>query len=368
VSAEVLKGIKVGMIPPSFSLPDDKGAEVSLSSFEGTPLAIIFWSTWSSRSEEILEDFRKYHEEYAAQGLNILAVNIDGENLSLQREEKRRSYIEGKELPYLVLIDKHLQTFVSYGVMAHPSAVLIDRGGKVVYALGGYPLSLREELEDNIRSVLGKSERSLQEEPPAEQEAFIGEDPEGDEKHSPLTEPAVMLVRNALADGDTERANSYIKSADPSASMRNDARYVKGFVMLLEGQEEAMEAFRSLSKSPGGEGWGKWGLGLVLLADGKAQEAVEKMKEAAALQPDNSEAQAFIRRHLVSVWKEGETETAEEELLTLFPELTEVRNTYVRLFRLREERRDKSGGAVLTEAEGGGSPLMDISGTPAQGK
>jgi peroxiredoxin len=164
--AEALTGIENDMIPPPFTLPDDNGEEVSLSSFQGSPLAIIFWSTWSPRSKEILEDFREHHSKYSSEGLKIIAINIDGEKLNNLQHNEIREYASSMALPFPILYDDELLTFASYGVMAHPSFVLIDSGGKVAYSLGGYPLSLREELRENIDKILIAPERTDEEDIP----------------------------------------------------------------------------------------------------------------------------------------------------------------------------------------------------------
>ena len=315
---------------------------------------------WTLKGLEILEDFREYHERYGGKGLKIVAINIDGENLDVRQRREIRDFAAGLNLPYTLLYDENLAVFVSYGVMAHPSAVLVGKGGKIVYSLGGYPLSLREELEEEIQKTLG-----LYVLPPAAEQSSVtkyvarngalqyfnlgrnlaakGQRERARsafakalERDPAFIEPAVMIARLSLAEGAVEEAEALLKSVDASLINRNDLRYMLGFLMLLkESDEKAEGAFNSLAKRSDGTGWSNWGLGLVRLSSEEKEEALRYFHEAAVLQPSNPEAAGFIRRHLVAAWREGRSLTEEEELTALFPVLSELRSRYRRMFRLQ---------------------------------
>ena len=351
-----LRDIESGQTPPPFTLTDGSGRKLSLEHFSDSPGAIIFWSTWSPRSVEILEDFRLYHEEYASRGLKVVAINVDGENLNTQRKADIRRYVEEMNLPFPVLLDENLEAFVAYGVMAHPSAVLLGRDGRVAYTLGGYPLTLREEMRENLLKVLG-----IAVEPEVPEVPSVGYVPGGGalqyynlgkrlvaksqperaraafrtalERDPSFLDPAVMIARLALLDGDVEEAEKVIRSADPDTVNRDDLRFLLGHMMLVKGKEEAAEkAFRRLQERSPSEGWGLWGLGLVALTRDDIAGALERMEEAAALRPAPIEAEALVRKHLVGIWLRGESDPREEGFLTLFPSLSDLRDRYRKLF------------------------------------
>lgn len=351
-----LRDIEPGQPPPPFTLADGSGRTLSLAHFSDSPGAIIFWSTWSPRSVEILEDFRTYHEEYAPRGLKVVAINVDGENLSTQRKADIRRYVEGMNLPFPVLLDENLEAFVAYGVMAHPSSVLLGRDGRVAYTLGGYPLTLREELREHLLKVLG-----LAVEPEVPEVPSVGYVPGGGalqyynlgkslvaknqperarkafrtalERDPSFLDPAVMIARLALLDGDVEEAEKVIRSADPGTINRDDLRFLLGHMMLVKGKEEAAEkAFLGLQERSPSEGWGLWGLGMVALTREDIAGALEKMEEAAVLRPAPLEAEALVRKHLVGIWLRGESDPLEEGFLVLFPSLSDQRDRYRKLF------------------------------------
>ena len=356
-----LKTVSAGMAPPPFALPDRSDKIVSLEYLAGHPGVIVFWSTWSPRSAEILEDMSGYHRQYAPKGLRIVTVNVDGENLDHRRREEIRRYTEERDPPFPVLFDRNLEAFAAYGVMAHPSALVIDRDGRITYTLGGYPPSLRDELRDNLLKVLGlyvepvvtdlpdegyvPADGALQhynlglslmekDQPERALAAFreaTGRDPS-------FIEPAVMTARLSLAAGEIDEAEDFLRSVDPEAINRSDIRYLLGMMLLLKGKEVAAEkVFQRLEEQSPGEGWGKWGLGLAALARNDGPAAAAAMKEASSLQPANREAASYLRSYLVSYWRRGSPAPAEEELTPLFPSLQELRDRYRRMFRLGGE-------------------------------
>jgi peroxiredoxin/Flp pilus assembly protein TadD len=328
--AAALKDLGAGQKAPPFRLSDISGSTFTLEDFAGNPAAIVFWSTWSPRSEEVLEDFREYHRLYAEDGLRIVAVNIDGENLDYPRRTRVKSVIEEMDLPFPVLLDERLEAFVAY--------------------------SLREELKDNLLKVLGLYVEPARPEPladlPPERSAALRQHNLGRRLMSlgqtkealrafdrasaadpAFFEPAVMAARLSLTEDDPSRAEKLLRNAGPEAVNRNDLRFLLGSLLLHKGKKEAAtEIFAGLKKKSPREGWGAWGLGMVSLSEGNVGEALEWMREASAIQPASAEAEAALRMYLTKAWLRRESVSFEEDLLSLFPSLGELRERYQRMF------------------------------------
>jgi peroxiredoxin len=356
--ASALKTVDEGMTPPPFALPDRGERTVSLEHLSGYPGVIVFWSTWSPRSAEIIDDMIDYHRRYADEGLRIVAINVDGENLDHRRREEIRRYTEEKDPPFPVLFDRSLEAFAAYGVMAHPSAVVVNREGRISYILGGYPPSLRDELKDNLLKVLDIYVAPVTTDLPDEgyvpaggalqhynlglsllekdqPERALAAFREATQRDPSFVEPAVMTVRLSLAAGEIGRTEEFFKSVEPEAINRNDLRYLLGVMMLLKGRGTAAEkVFLKLEEESPGEGWGQWGLGLVALSRNDGPAAAAAMKNASSLQPANLEAASHLRRYLVSHWRRGSPAPSEDDLVPLFPGLEELRDRYRRMFRL----------------------------------
>lgn len=355
--AGALMQLRPGDTPPPFSLADPSGARVGSEAVAGAAAAVLFWSTWSPRSAEMLEDFKRHAAAYAAKGLKIVAINIDGENLGPAQRAAIREYLAARDLPFPVLLDEGLRTFAAWGVMAHPTEVVLDAGGRIAYVLPGYPPTLRDELEEEIRKALGLASppspaaqalSGPQEEarvlanlgrqflakgdPERAREAFrraAAADPDS-------LEAAIMVARVSLSLGSPAEAEQLARSVSPEVINRGDLRYLLGGLMLFKGDVAAAErAFRSLQERLPAEGWGAWGLGLVALARGDHRGALAALEQAVRLQPENPEGKAFVRRHFRDSCQRQEPFAEEAGFAKLFPALAEVRERYCRVFAPR---------------------------------
>jgi tetratricopeptide (TPR) repeat protein len=355
-AAGALMTLRPGEMPPTFDLADLAGTRVGPDVLAGRASVVLFWSTWSPRSAEMLEDFKRHASAYAAQGLKIVAINVDGENLGAAQRAAIREYAAERALPFPVLLDDGLKTFAAWGVMAHPTEVVLDAGGRIAYVLPGYPLSLREELEDAIRKALGIPVTPQRGAPPS-----VGFVPQGMAlQHFNLgrrllaagdhdkalaafrraatadpgfLEAAVMTARVALAFGNRAEAEQLARQVSPEMINRGDLRYLLGSMMLTKGDLDAAErAFRGLSERLPQEGWGAWGLGQVALARGDRAGALALFKDARALQDDNPEGEEFVRRHFRDRWLRRESSPEDDGFVAVFPSLGEIRERYRKLF------------------------------------
>jgi len=83
----------------------------------------------------MLERLRK---KYEAEGLEILAVNIEG------RSPNVLSYVQTGGYRFTVLFDPDGEVAGRYGVNGIPRSFLVDRDGNLAFA--GHPLRLSEDL------------------------------------------------------------------------------------------------------------------------------------------------------------------------------------------------------------------------------
>lgn len=352
--ARALMNLRPGEVPPPFVLPDLAGAKVGSESLAGGAAAVLFWSTWSPRSAEALDDFKRHAAAYAGKGLKIVAVNIDGENLGTGRVEAIRAYAAARALPFPVLLDEGLKTFSAWGVMAHPTEVLLDAGGRIAYVLPGYPETLRDELEEAIRKTLDLPPARVAQVPAptgpqaeARTQANLGRqflakgDPERAReafRRAAAADPgsleaAIMVARIAFSLGSAAEAEQLARQASPEAINRGDLRFVLGCLMLSKGRlDEAEGSFRSLQERFAGEGWGEWGLGMTALARGERAGALALLRAALALQPVNPEGEAALRRHFRERWQRRESGPEDDAFVAAFPFLAETRERYRRLF------------------------------------
>jgi tetratricopeptide (TPR) repeat protein len=160
-SAWGLEGLQVGMKAPGFSLRDLAGSNVRFADLKESKLIVLtFFAMWSESSAELLERLEKLSQQYARQGLVVVGINVESLRISPEEEAAVKSMVQDRGLSFSILVDRGLETFRSYGVVAVPSTVVIDKQGTIVGELVGYPLAFREDLFDLIEATFTGKKRS----------------------------------------------------------------------------------------------------------------------------------------------------------------------------------------------------------------
>jgi peroxiredoxin len=344
-SSSALENIAVGMAPPPFRLSTPAGAPVSLDYFQGGAGVIVFWATWSPRSAEILADFEGLHARWAAAGLKIVAVNADKESFSAAECAAVAHAAGHMALSFPVVLDEGLRTYAAYGVMALPSTVVIGADGRIAYTLAGYPLSYREELEQQLLVASGNAQPAPAAVAAADVDAAAAAD-EGprtecvvpraamcqfrEEGDGPGGDQSLAAMRRAICRGDAAEAERLLPAGGLDRFERPEARFALAELLLLKGgTAEARMAFAALQQRYPAEPWGAWGLGLIALAEGKDREALGHMQAAAARGGACAEAQTAVLQRLQGYWIDRRPAPVEAGFLTIFSGLASVRACFV---------------------------------------
>ena len=116
--------------PPlvDFELDDLSGQTVKLSSFTGKVVFLNFWATWCPPCRAEMPSMQKLHEALGSEGLEIIAVDLQEDQRSVQR------FVDEYGLTFTVLLDKTGKAGFEYGAQSIPTSYIISRDGHV---LGG---------------------------------------------------------------------------------------------------------------------------------------------------------------------------------------------------------------------------------------
>src|SRR3990167_977445 len=77
--AAALEALQPGMKAPDFSLESFEGKAVALRDFASArAILLVFWSSWSEKSPEVLDRVQKLHARSRGQGLAVLGVSVEG--------------------------------------------------------------------------------------------------------------------------------------------------------------------------------------------------------------------------------------------------------------------------------------------------
>lgn len=149
-----LEGVQPGMAAPPISLEAFDGSPVTLTGFPGArAILVVFWATWSAKSPELLERVEKLAVLHRGRGLAVLGVNVESPTATDAERARVKAMIGRLGLSFPVAVDRGLQVFHAYGVVAVPSSVLVAADGGVVATLAAYPIAGREEFFDLVEAT-----------------------------------------------------------------------------------------------------------------------------------------------------------------------------------------------------------------------
>jgi len=271
---------------PHFSLADFGGEVRTLSSLRGKPVLLNLWAAGAERCKEDWIAFNQRHAAWAAQGLQLLTVNLDAsadaESVRAMVRKHRLSFpiLRGSDdvagiynILYRLLFDRHRD-------LALPTSFLINARGEIVKVYQG-PVE-PEHVEQDFRHIPQNSAERL-----ARALPFSG-----------VTD-AIEFGRNYLSYGSVFFQRGYMDQAEASfrIALRDDpasaeALYGIGSVYLNQQKiAEARESFERALKLRASypdtlaNSWNN--LGLLAAREGRTGEAIGYFQEALKLSPDH---------------------------------------------------------------------------------
>ncbi|MDF1552104.1 MAG: redoxin domain-containing protein [Deferrisomatales bacterium] len=139
-----------------FEISDVAGESVRLLASLGEKATVlIFWASWSPRSSEALGEFQEIYAEHRGTGLQVVAVNVEHQELEAEQRRSIATFAATQGLTYPVLVDDGLRVFNAYGVIAVPSLILADADGNILDLLEGYSNMTRCDFRDRVLEALG---------------------------------------------------------------------------------------------------------------------------------------------------------------------------------------------------------------------
>jgi tetratricopeptide (TPR) repeat protein len=267
---------------PDFSLPDVNGKTSTLSALRGRVVLVNFWASQSSECQKQLNAFQGRYANWAAQGLQLITVNLDDDPQVKSLEANGYSFpiLRGNDdaagiynIVYRYLFDRHRD-------LSLPTSFLLDTNGDIVKVYQGRtdPDPIEHDFLNFPRNDAERLTRAL-----------------------PF--PGISMVpdfsRNYLSFGSVFFQHGYYDQAGASfqRALRDDpssaeARYGTGSVYLQQHKNrDAAELFQRVTKSHAAypdtipNAWNN--LGLVATREGRMSDAIASFSETLRLNPDH---------------------------------------------------------------------------------
>jgi len=271
---------------PEFSLPDVSGRMRSLVESRGKPLLLNFWASQSAECQSDLAVFENNHARWAAQGLQLITINVDefaaGEAAAISRSAGHFSFpvlrcSEDMAAIYNILFR---QLFDRHRDLRLPTSFLIGTDGLIVKVYQG-PI-IAERVEQDFRNIPRTDAERL-----AKALPFTG------------SSSTFEFGRNHLSLGSLFFQRGYLEPAEASfqQALRDDpssaeAVYGIGSVYLNQNKNAAArEMFERCVKLTASypdtlpDAWNN--LGVLDTREGWLADSVEKFQQALKVSPNH---------------------------------------------------------------------------------
>ncbi len=138
----------VGKTAPYFDLPDMEGNHVQVSGLIGTPLVLVFWTTWNSQAADEMHILDEYLASIPTEGrlVKIIAIDSQEEKSVVSSFMRRGGYV----VP--TLLDARGAVSEEYQIKSTPTTYFLDRDGVIRDADAG--LISERMLVDKIETIL----------------------------------------------------------------------------------------------------------------------------------------------------------------------------------------------------------------------
>jgi len=140
-----------GEVAP-FSGDDLGGHHVDLARHLGKDVVLVsFWATYCEPCKAEMPYLQRFHDQYAARGLTIVSVAIDGP----ETEAEVAPYIRKQGYTFPVVIDRDGAITQALNPTATaPYAIVVARSGKIWKRISGFQPSEAEALEHELVALL----------------------------------------------------------------------------------------------------------------------------------------------------------------------------------------------------------------------
>jgi cytochrome c biogenesis protein CcmG/thiol:disulfide interchange protein DsbE len=144
-----LAGIVSAMLLSALAAASD----LDLNAYRGKVVYIDFWASWCAPCRESFPWLDDLARHYGSKNLVVIGVNVDQDRTRAER------FLDQVPAGFPIVYDPHGEIATAFKVTGMPSAVLIDRTGRVRFQHSGFSARKKGEYEDQLQALLDESIR-----------------------------------------------------------------------------------------------------------------------------------------------------------------------------------------------------------------
>jgi peroxiredoxin len=145
----VLESPEVGYAAPNFTLTSLNSENVTLSSYKGKWVMLVFWETTCPSCREELPDLQAYSTRMPADKISIVTVNVRNSN-----EGILSSFIKSRGINLPVLLDNDGSIRDAYKIIQYPTAFFIDSKG-IIRLVYDHRFDNTDQIAQTVVSLVG---------------------------------------------------------------------------------------------------------------------------------------------------------------------------------------------------------------------
>lgn len=125
--------VAIGELVPRYSTVSLDGDSVSLRGLEGKVVLLNIWATWCHPCRTEIPQLRALHDQYKAQGLELVGVSVDTDGT----DDAIRSFMRDFDMTFPIWRDPDERISTQFRVVGVPATFLIDRHGVLRWRMTG---------------------------------------------------------------------------------------------------------------------------------------------------------------------------------------------------------------------------------------
>jgi thiol-disulfide isomerase/thioredoxin len=140
--------VRAGEQAPRVELQDLSGQPFALESLKGRVVLLDFWAPWCVPCRKSFPFLQTLQEKHDADGLSVVGLTLESDSVAI------RSFLDEVPVHFPVVRDLTEKSGDAFGVVAMPTALLIDREGEIVARFEGGGDAVHARIEQAVAILL----------------------------------------------------------------------------------------------------------------------------------------------------------------------------------------------------------------------
>ena len=137
--------------PPPLRLPTLQGKLLDLADFKGRVVLVNFWASWCPPCVHEMPSMQRLADHFKHKPFAILGVNMAEDNATVSQFLQQRVHVN-----FPIVLDRDGKALKAWRVFAFPTSYVLDKHGKIRYALFGGIDWDSDEIKHKLANLLAE--------------------------------------------------------------------------------------------------------------------------------------------------------------------------------------------------------------------